>query len=426
MNDAETDPAGREWSHWETPGGAPVEATAQARAKGDRVKARAIRPGIEWMGAIDWDRRLFDELIPLPDGTSYNAYLVRGSEKTALIDTADPATSAELLEQLDGVSSLDVVIVQHVEQDHSGTLPTVLERYPDAQVVSSPKAQSMIADHLGLPEERITPIEDRATLSLGDRTLEFVHAPWVHWPETMLTYAREDRVLFTCDLFGSHLATNDLFATDRTRVCEAAKRYYAEIMMPFTHQIRGHLETLADLAIDVIAPSHGPIYDDPAFILDAYRHWVHDPPKNLVLIPHTSMHGSTTRIVDHLIDALTEREVRVEALDMTAADLGAYAVRLVDAATVVFATPTVLVGPHPNIVFAAYLTGALRPKLKHAAVVGSYGWGGRAAEQTRDLCAHLKAEWLDPVFTKGLPKKETYDALDRLADAIAERHQGLE
>ena len=390
------------------------------------MKPREIRPGISWMGAIDWDRRLFDELIPLPDGTSYNAYLVRGSEKTALIDTADPTKSEEILEQLDGVGRLDALIVQHVEQDHSGSAPLVVDRYPEIEIVSSPKAVPMIADHVGVPEDRITAVEDGETLSLGDRTLEFIHAPWVHWPETMLTYLREEKILFTCDLFGSHLATNDLFAVDRPRVHEAAKRYFAEIMMPFSNLIEGHLEKLEPYEIETICPSHGPIHDDPAFIVDAYRHWVLDPPRNLVVLPYTSMHGSTARMVDHLIGALTERGVRVEPFNMSVTDLGAYAVRLVDAATVVFATPTVLVGPHPHIVFAAYLTAALRPKLKHAAIVGSYGWAGKAAERIQALCASLKVEWLDPVFTKGLPKPETFEALDALADGIAARHEGLE
>ena len=377
------------------------------------------------MGAIDWDRRLFDELIPLPDGTSYNAYLVKGSERTALIDTADPTKSDDLLAQLEGVPQLDILVIQHVEQDHSGSAPLVIEKYPDVRIVSSPKARPMIADHLGIPEERITSVEDGETLSLGDRTLEFIHAPWVHWPETMLTYLREEKVLFACDLFGSHLATEDLYADDRARVCEAAKRYYAEIMMPFAQPIRGHLAKLQSYEIEMICPSHGPIHRDPSFIVDAYRHWVNDPPKNLALIPYASMHGSTSMMVDHLVGALTERGVYVESFNMTETDLGAYAVRLVDAATVVFATPTVLVGPHPNIVFAAYLTAALRPKLKHAAVVASYGWAGKAAEQTQNLCAGLKVEWLEPVTTKGLPKEETYSALDALADRIAARHKEL-
>jgi len=390
------------------------------------VRAREIRPGIQWMGAIDWDRRLFDELIPLPDGTSYNAYLVCGSEKTALIDTADPSKSREILDQLDAVETLDVLVILHVEQDHSGTAPEVLARYPDVQIVSSPKAKPMIADHLGIAEERITAVADGETLSLGDRTFEFLHAPWVHWPETMLAYLREDRILFTCDLFGSHLATSDLCAGGRPHVLEAAKRYFAEIMMPFSGPIRGHLERLENYEIEMICPSHGPIHDDPRAILEAYRHWVLDPPENLVLVPHVSMHGSTKRMVDHLVGALVERGVPVAPFNMTVTDLGAYAIRLVDAATVVFATPTVLVGPHPSLVFAAYLTSALRPKMRHAAVIGSFGWSGKAAEKLQALCAGLKVEWLDSVFAKGLPTQETYAALDALAESIAARHKNLE
>ena len=390
------------------------------------MKARTIRPGIEWMGAIDWDRRLFDELIPLPDGTSYNAYLVRGSEKTALIDTVDPAKSDTLFAQLADVDHLDYLIIQHVEQDHSGSAPLVLEKYPDVQIFSSPKAKPMIADHLGIPEDRVQAVEDGETLSLGNWTFEFIHAPWVHWPETMLTYLHEEKVLFTCDLFGSHLATDELFSGDGSHVCEAAKRYYAEIMMPFSTLVKGHLKKLEAFDIEVIAPSHGPVHDNPEWILDAYHHWTHDEPKNVVLIPYISMHASTGLMVDHMIEALNDRGVPVSSFNMSKTDLGEYAIHLVDAATVVFATPTVLVGPHPSIVFTAYLTAALRPKLRNAAVIGSYGWASKAAEKTKELCGSLKANWMDPVFAKGLPTQETFDALNKLADEIAARHKELE
>jgi len=389
------------------------------------VKAREIRPGIEWMGAIDWDRRLFDELIPLPYGTSYNAYLVRGSEKTVLIDTVDPAKSDDLITQLAEVDKIDYLIIQHVEQDHSGSVSLILGKYPDVQIVSSLKAKPMIADHLGIPEDKIMVVEDHETLSLGNWTFEFIHAPWVHWPETMLTYLREEKVLFTCDLFGSHLATDELFSGDGSHVCEAAKRYYAEIMMPFAALIKGHLKTLEPLDIKMIAPSHGPVHEDPKWILDAYHHWTHDEPKNVVLIPYTSMHNSTALMVDHLTESLNDRGVHVHSFHMSKTDVGEYAIHLVDAATVVFATPTVLVGPHPSIVFTAYLTAALRPKLQNAVVIGSYGWAGKAAEKTKELCGNLKVDWMEPVFAKGLPTQETYVSLDRLADNIAARHKGL-
>lgn len=387
------------------------------------MNARELNPNVWWMGAQHWDRRLFDELIPLPDGTSYNAYLVQGSEKTALIDTVDPTQTDVLLSQLRTVPRLDYLIVQHVEQDHSGAVPDVLARYPDAQIITTPKAKDLITSHLHVAEERITLVDDRETLSLGDRTLEFIHAPWVHWPETMLTYLREDKLLFTCDFLGSHLATTDLFATDRGRVYEAAKRYYAEIMMPFRVSIKGHLGKLESYEIAMIAPSHGPVYDDPPFILDAYRHWVLDPPENLVVLPYVSMHGSTQQMVNHLVSALTEREIPVNPFNMTVTDLGQFAVTLVDASTIVFATPTVLTGAHPSIVTAAYLTNALRPRLKHAAFIGSYGWAGKAEEQITGLMSSLKLEWLDPVLCRGLPTQEDLDRLDQLADTIATRHQ---
>jgi flavorubredoxin len=388
------------------------------------VKAREVRPGIDWLGAVHWDRRLFDALIPLPDGTSYNAYLVR-DKRVALIDTADPTQTALLLAQLESVPRVDYLVVQHVEQDHSGSVPAVIERYPKVEILATPKAKGMIVDHLAVPEERIRAVKDGETLSLGERTLEFLHAPWVHWPETMFTYLREEKILFSCDFLGSHLATSDLFATDRERVYTAAKRYYAEIMMPFRTALKGHLERLARYEISLVAPSHGPVYDEPTFILDAYRHWVLDPPKNAVLLPYISMHGSTARMVEHLVGALVERGVAVEPFNLETSDLGRLAMALVDAATVVFATPTVLTGPHPHVVAAAYLIAALRPKLGFGAVVGSYGWGGKAVEQVTSLLGGLKLEWFDPVFVRGLPGAETLAALDRLADAIAKKHEGL-
>jgi flavorubredoxin len=180
------------------------------------MKAREIRPKIYSVGAIDWDRRLFDALIPLPDGTSYNSYLIEGSTKTALIDTVDPSTEHVLINHLYQlrVENIDYVIANHAEQDHSGAIPRVLEKYPQAQVVATPRCKGMLIDLLMIPEERFLTVNDKDTISLGDRTLEFIHAPWVHWPETMLTYLREDKILFPCDFFGSHLATTDLYVKD--------------------------------------------------------------------------------------------------------------------------------------------------------------------------------------------------------------------
>lgn len=389
------------------------------------MAAREIVPGVFAVGAIDWDRRLFDELIPLPDGTTYNSYLVRGSEKTALIDTVDPTKTAELVRNLEsiGVDSIDYIVSSHAEQDHSGSIPPMLERFGDAKVVTNQKCRDFLVDLLHVPEDRFVVIGDGDTLDLGGRTFEFIIAPWVHWPETMLTYLKEDRILFSCDLFGSHYATSTLYVPDEGVIYESAKRYYAEIMMPFRSSIKAHLAKLATRDIDFIAPSHGPVYDHPAFIVDAYRDWTGDAVTNTVVLPYVSMHGSTETMVKHFVDALMERGIEVQPFNLPKTDIGELAKALVDAATVVIGAPTVIFGPHPQAVYATYLANLLRPKTRYATVIGSYGWGGKTVETIVEMLGRLKVEFLDPVYVKGLPKEEDFAALDRLADEIAKKHR---
>lgn len=391
------------------------------------MAAIEIKKDIIWVGAIDWDRRLFDELIPLPDGTSYNAYIVRGNSQTALIDAVDPAKAGDLLANLQqaGVTRIDYLVSQHAEQDHSGTIGDVLELFPEARVVTNEKCKAMLRDLLQLPEDRFLVVADGATLDLGGRTLEFILAPWVHWPETMLTYLREDKVLFSCDFLGAHLAQSHPVLSDEARTLIAAKRYFAEIMMPFRPLIRKHLEKLQGMAIDMIAPSHGVVYPRPALILDAYREWVSDATRNLALIPFVSMHGSTREMVEYLADALVRRKVEVVPCNLIGADIGELARELIDASTLVLATPTVLGGAHPAAAYAAFLVNALRPKTKFASIIGSYGWGGRTEESLMASLGNLKVEFLPAVLAKGYPLEKDYRALDGLAEAIADRHRGI-
>jgi len=387
------------------------------------MKARKIKDRIYWMGSVDWDRRLFDSLIPLPDGTSYNAYLIEGSQKTVLLDSVDPQMADELLAQLEGISKIDYVISHHAEQDHSGTIPQVLEKYPAARLISTPKAKGLLMDLLRIPEESFITVKDGETLSLGDKTLKFIHSPWVHWPETMVTYLKEDKILFSCDFFGSHIATTDLFVTDEGRVCEAAKRYYAEIMMPFRKVIGKNLEKLASYDIEMIAPSHGQIYQRPAFIIDAYREWILGPVRNTVVLPYVSMHASTKQMVDYLVSSLVEKGVGVEQFNLGVTDIGKLAMALVDAATIVIGTPTILAGPHPYAAYGAFLANAIRPKAKFLSIIGSYGWGGKTVEILAGMIPNLKVEVIDPVLCKGVPSTDDLKALDDLATTIAEKHK---
>ncbi len=386
---------------------------------------REIKKDIFCVGAVDWDRRLFDSLIPLPDGTSYNAYLIKGKEKTALIDTVDPPMKGVLFSNLDqlGVEKIDYVIFNHAEPDHSGSIVEVLEKFPEAITVCTPKCKGMLIDRFHVAGDRFKTIEDKETIPLGGRTLEFIHAPWVHWPETMLTYLQEEKILFPCDFFGSHLATTDLYVRDEGQEYEAARRYWAEIMMPFRLQIQKNLEKIKDYDIEIIAPSHGPMHDKAEFIIEAYRSWAYDEPENIVVIPYISMHGSTRAMVAHLVEALTRRGVTVKQFDLAASDIGKLAAALVDAATIVIGTPTVLTGPHPNVAYAAFLANALKPKTKFASIIGSYGWGTRAVEQLAAMLPNLKVEIIDPVIIKGYPREVDLESLDKLADTIVAKHK---
>jgi flavorubredoxin len=351
--------------------------------------------------------------------------LIKGSEKTALIDTVDPTKSHELIKNLKQLQTtrIDYVISNHAEQDHSGTIPKILELYPDAKVVTNPKCKDMLKDLLLIPEDKFKSINDRETITLGNKTVEFILAPWVHWPETMFTYLKEDKILFSCDFLGSHLATSDVFVEDEAKVYDLAKRYYAEIMMPFRTSIKKHLEVINSMDVEMIAPSHGPIYQKPEFILNAYREWISDEVKNEVIIPYISMHGSTAELVNYLVAALIKRGIKVTPFNLTRTDIGELAMALVDAATIIIASPTILVGPHPNIVYATYLVNALRPKLKFASIIGSFGWGSRMVEHIKGMLTNVRVEFIEPVLVKGYPREADFQLLDKIADEILQKHK---
>ena len=391
------------------------------------MASKEIKQGIFEVGVAHWDRVIFDDLIPLPDGTSYNVYVIKGSEKTAIIDSVDPEVVHRLKHNLKlaEVDKVDYIISNHAEQDHSGSIPELLKMFPDAKVVTNKKCKAFLEDLLHIPEEKFNVVAENEKLSLGNKTLEFIMTPWVHWPETMVTYLHEDKILFSCDFFGSHVASSSVLVQDEHKVIEGAKRYFAEIMMPFRKSIKKNIEKLAAFEIEMIAPSHGPIWQNPQIIIDAYEDWISDKLTNTVLIPYVSMHGSTLEMVEHLTDALIAKGIAVQVFNLTTTDIGKLAIELVDAATIVVGSPTVLAGAHPSAVYAAFLVNALRPKTKHISIIGSYGWASKTVEQLAGLIPNMKVDILEPVLAKGKPKTDDFAKLDILADQIAEKHKAL-
>lgn len=392
---------------------------------------KEIKNNIFYCGLNHRERRLFDELIPLPIGTTYNSYFVKGSQKNAIIDTMYPPKADEYLQKLDdaGIEKIDYIVANHGEQDHSGSLPKMVEKFPDAKILTNPKCKEIIQEMLHINDEKFQIVADGEEISLGDKTLRFIYAPWVHWPDTMFTYIPEDKMIFTCDFLGSHSPFENLYAEESCELLAAAKRYYAEIMMPFRSFCKKYIQKLKEMDkngdLDMIATSHGPIYKNPNFILDAYDQWTSDECKNEVVIPYVSMYESTKEMVDYMCEKLSEKGIVTKPFNLVDRDLGELAMELVEANTVVFGSSMVLAGPHPAAVTAAYLTGILRPKMKFVSFIGSYGWGGVLTEKLEQLISSIKCEKLTPVIVKGKPIAEDFAKLDVLIEEIGNKHKDI-
>jgi len=386
----------------------------------------SIAPNVFWVGVKHHNRRLFDGLIPLPHGTSYNAYLIVGKDKTALVDTVNPGFDQELMDKISAhvdPAKIDYVVMNHAEPDHANTGKEVLKVARNAKLVASAKGKEAAMMYFGVEPERIIVVDESSKIELGGKTLKFVDAPWLHWPETIFTYLEEDRILFPCDFFGSHLAVGEFFAQEygNELALDMAKLYFAEIMMPFRKPGQNAVEKVKKLNPKMIAPSHGVIWGDPKVILDAYSKWTTEKMEKKVMIAYVSMWGSTEKMVLALRDELIKRGVPVLLFDIPNTEIGHIAKELVDTPVVIVGAPTVLGGVHPVAAYATMLVKALRSPTKYTAVLTSYGWSGGAVKQLQEILTGTKIEILGAVEVKGPPKEAEFKKIAELADKIAEK-----
>jgi flavorubredoxin len=391
---------------------------------------KEIAPGVFWVGVKHHNRRLFDALISLPYGTSYNAYLVLGSKKTALIDTVNPGFERELLDKISermDPAKIDFIMMNHAEPDHANAAKDVLAVAKDAKLIASAKGKEAAMMYFDIPAERIMVVDESSKIDLGDKTLKFVDAPWLHWPETIFTYLEEDKILFPCDFFGSHLAVGEFFADEygNEKTVDMAKLYFAEIMMPFRKPGQTAVEKVKKLEPKMIAPSHGLIWREPKVILDEYTKWTGEKFKKKVMIVYVSMWGSTEKMVLALRDALVKRGITAEVFDLPNTEIGHIAKELVDTPVVIVGAPTVLGGVHPVAAYATMLVKVLRAPTKYAAVLTSYGWSGGAVKAIQSILEGTKIEVLSVVEVKGPPKKSEFDKVVDLADKIDEKLKQL-
>jgi flavorubredoxin len=382
-----------------------------------------ISEGVYWVGVRDWNRRMFDALIPLPNGTTYNAYLIIGASKKALIDTVNPGFEKELEDKIREVvdpTDIDYVVMNHAEPDHAGSIPHVMSISTRAKLVTTAKGAKMAQTFYKVPETRIIVVHDQETIDLGGKTLQFIEAPMLHWPETMFTYLKENRILFPCDFFGSHVAKG-LYDDEIEELLVYAQRYFGEIMMPFRTMAQKGLEKIKDLPVEMIAPSHGPIHRNTDRILNAYRKWSNGETKQKAIIAYVTMWNSTEKMIKPIVDTLASEGVEVALHNLVVSDIGDVAKDLVDSRAIVLGTPTVLGGAHPLAVYATYLVKALKPPTKFGVVLSSYGWGGGAIKQVQEVLGTSKLEVVGTLEINGPPTEDNIKQIVEFGKTLAKK-----
>lgn len=382
-----------------------------------------LSESVYWVGVRDWNRRLFDALISLPKGTSYNAYLIVGEKEKALIDTVNPGFEKELEEKIRSLlnpEEIDYVVMNHAEPDHAGAIPHLMKITSEAKLVTTSRGAKMAQTFYHVPQERIKVVADQETLSLGGKTLRFIEAPMLHWPETMFTYLEEDKILFPCDFFGAHLA-GGVYSDEVEDLLVHAQRYWGEIMMPFRAMAQKALEKLKGLEVKMIAPSHGPIHRKLERILEAYTKWAYGETRQKATIAYVTMWSSTEKMVQQMAETLASEGIEVAVHNLTITDVGELAKDLVDSKALVLGAPTVLGGAHPLAVYAAYLVRALRPPTKFAVLLSSYGWGAAAIKQIQETLGQFKIEVVGALEVNGPPTEEHLKQVVEIGKALAKK-----
>ncbi|MGL5150179.1 MAG: FprA family A-type flavoprotein [Clostridium sp.] len=383
-----------------------------------------IKNDIYWVGALDPNLRVFDIIMYTPYGTTYNSYVVKGSDKVALFETVKVEFFEEYISRLKDldieISNIDYIVVDHTEPDHAGSVAKILELSPNAKVVGSPIALKYLKQILNIDFESIS-VTDGDSLSLGNKTLKFISAPFLHWPDSMYTYIEEDNTLVTCDSFGSHYSFEGILNStidNEENYMEALKYYYNCIMGPYKPFVLKALNKIKDLKIDTICPGHGPVLvENPQKIMDLYREWSTPEPKNnsikTVVIPYVSAYGYTEEIAKSIADGIRSCEnINVKLYNITYSDINEILNDINSADGILFGSPTIV---NELLEPVRELMTKLNPIVhggKLCSGFGSYGWSGEAVPRILSRLKELKMN----IFEEGF-KVNFRASTDDLKDA---------
>jgi anaerobic nitric oxide reductase flavorubredoxin len=387
-----------------------------------------LKDGVYWVGVIDWNIRDFHGYIT-NRGSTYNAYLIQ-DEKTALIDTVKHQFSEELVRKIKEIipfEKIDYIIVNHVEMDHSSSLPEIAKLAVNAKILSSVRGKDELIEHYGKEFERVETVKSGDEVKLGGKTLRFVEAPMLHWPDSMFTYLVEDKILMPNDAFGEHLASSERFddEVDQHILMEEATMYYANILMPLSPLIvRKIQEVIAmHIPIDMIAPSHGIIWrKDPMKIVNAYLDWSQRAIKNKIVIVFDTMWNSTDKMARAIGEGAASQGVDIKLLKLRSYAISEAMTEILDAKAVLVGSPTLNNQMFPTLSsFLTYATG-LKPKNKLWSFFGSYGWGGGAVKSMAKVAKEAGFDVVEPgLEIKFVPDEEDLKKCFEFGQQIAQK-----
>jgi flavorubredoxin len=369
------------------------------------MKAIKIKEGVYWVGGIDWDLRNFHGYVT-QRGSTYNAYLII-DDKITLIDTVKHYLCDEMIARIKDVidpSKIDYIVSNHVEMDHSGALPKIAALAPNAKILTSTNGEKGLLAHYGKLNYEVMP--SGSSVTLGKRTLSFVHTPMVHWPDNMVTYCPEEKILFSNDSFGQHIASAERFDDEYplTTILDEARKYYANIVLPYGVQVQRALELLKDLPIEIIATSHGIIWRKHIpEILALYKKWSSNETKDHAVIVYDSMWGSTGKMAHAILSAFENKGISAVLFDLKLTHISDIMTSAIESKYICVGSSTLNNNMLPTVAsFLTYFKG-LAPKNRTALAFGSYGWGGQSIGQVEEVLAGLKYTMLESVKIQWTP-----------------------
>lgn len=395
------------------------------------MRTLKLKQDIYWIGVLDEKLKVFDIIMETKFGTSYNSYLIKGSKKNVLIETAKAKFFDEYIANINNhmeLKDIDYIILNHTEPDHSGSVERILKLNPDITLVGSRSAIQFIGNIINMEFKSLV-VNSGDSLDLGNKTLEFISAPKLHWPDSIYTYLPEDEILFTCDSFGAHYCLNSILQSkieNENDYYEALKYYYDMILSPFKSSLLKAIDKIKDLKIDMICTGHGPVLDsNPRDIINKCKEWSTEsnPNKKLtVVIPYVSAYGYTEVIANKISEGIMSKNIDVKLFDITVADKAAVMAEIYWAEGLLLGSPTMLCDALKPL---WELTIDMFPEIhggKFASAFGSYGWSGEAVPNLIARLKQLKFKVSDDGFRiKFNPNKEELDCAFKFGEDFADK-----